>query len=110
MSCEMTSLLEERNESQADSPYPAFLDPFIEQQCAGKTSDQLLFGNGNTHMKRENNAESWFAVAVRRAQKIDPAFPRVTPTTSATPLRLWRSAPAPTSRPCRRCSATLRQR
>jgi len=30
-------------------------------------------------MKRENDDQSWFAVAVRHAQKVDPTIPRLTP-------------------------------
>ena len=60
-------------------PYPPFLAPMITEACEGKGPDDLLFGNGRTHMKREADAQGWFAVAVRRAQRKDKAFPRVTP-------------------------------
>ncbi|MBB4140404.1 tyrosine-type recombinase/integrase [Microbacterium invictum] len=60
-------------------PYPEGLDPLLAAACAGKPSDGLLFGNGNTHMKKENGERSWFATAVRRAQRIDPSIPRLTP-------------------------------
>ncbi|WP_457099328.1 tyrosine-type recombinase/integrase [Microbacterium sp. P5_E9] len=60
-------------------PYLEFLAPLIDAACAGKGPENLLFGNGETHMKRENDSENWFAVAVRRAQKIDPSIPRITP-------------------------------
>ena len=58
--------------------YPARLAPFIDAACAGKPPDGLLFGNGVTHMKRESDESSWFAVAVRRAQAVDPSIPRLT--------------------------------
>jgi len=60
-------------------PYPSFLSKRIAAACAGKGPDGLLFGNGRTHMKRQGDSEGWFAVAVKRAQKIDPTIPRVTP-------------------------------
>lgn len=60
-------------------PYPEQLAPLIDEGCAGKPSDGLLFGNGVTHMKNDSDAQSWFATAVRRAQAIDPLMPRVTP-------------------------------
>lgn len=60
-------------------PYPERLAPLIKAACADKPPEGLLFGNGATHMKRESDARSWFAVAVRRAQKEDPSIPRLTP-------------------------------
>ncbi|MGM7668379.1 tyrosine-type recombinase/integrase [Microbacterium sp. A93] len=60
-------------------PYMAALTPLVDAVCEDKEPDDLLFGNGKTHMKRENDDKSWFAVAVRRAQKIDPTIPRLTP-------------------------------
>lgn len=60
-------------------PYMAALAPLIDAVCEDKEPDDLLFGNGKTHMKRENDDQSWFAVAVRRAQKLDPTIPRLTP-------------------------------
>ena len=60
-------------------PYPERLAPLIKAACADKLPEGLLFGNGVTHMKRESDARSWFAVAVRRAQKEDPSISRLTP-------------------------------
>ena len=59
-------------------PYPARLDPMIEQACAGKGPEGLLFGDGINHM-RNSGAQGWFANAVRRAQVVDPSIPRLTP-------------------------------
>lgn len=40
---------------------------------------QLLFGVGDEHLRLPNSQDGWFAAAVRRAQKIDPEFPRISP-------------------------------
>ncbi len=60
-------------------PYPRFLSPLIEASVAGKTRDDLVFGDGQIHRRLPNSRDGWFASAVRRVQKDDPDFPRVTP-------------------------------
>lgn len=55
-------------------PYPERLAPMIEQACAGKGPEGLLFGDGVNHM-RNSGAQGWFANAVRRAQAVDPSIP-----------------------------------
>ncbi|MGN6221690.1 MAG: tyrosine-type recombinase/integrase [Microbacterium sp.] len=60
-------------------PYPDFLAPVIESQMRGKARDQILFGDGVHHMLLPNSRDGWFAGAVRRAQTLDPDFPRLTP-------------------------------
>lgn len=59
-------------------PYPERLTPMIEQACAGKGPEGLLFGDGVSHM-RNSGAQGWFANAVKRAQAADPSIPRLTP-------------------------------
>ncbi|WP_169583218.1 MULTISPECIES: tyrosine-type recombinase/integrase [Microbacterium] len=59
--------------------YPDFLDPMIRSLFVGKDATQLLFGDGTDHLRLPNSKDGWFARAVRRAQKEDPTFPRVTP-------------------------------
>src|SRR3954447_11853560 len=59
-------------------PYPERLAPMIEQACAGKAPEGLLFGDGVSHMRNSGN-KGWFANAVRRAQAVDPSIPRLTP-------------------------------
>lgn len=59
-------------------PYPERLTPMIEQACAGKGPEGLLFGDGVSHM-RNSGAQGWFANAVKRAQAVDPSIPRLTP-------------------------------
>lgn len=60
-------------------PYPDFLDLFIRADMRGKSLEQLLFGAGDEHLRLPNSQDGWFASAVRRAQKIDPDFPRISP-------------------------------
>ena len=55
-------------------PYPERLAPMIEQACAGKGPEGLLFGDGVNHM-RNSGAKGWFANAVRRAQAVRPVDP-----------------------------------
>lgn len=59
-------------------PYPQRLAPMIEEACAGKGPEGLLFGDGVHHM-RNSGAQGWFANAVKRAQAVDPSIPRLTP-------------------------------
>ncbi|MFB8145997.1 tyrosine-type recombinase/integrase [Microbacterium sp. NPDC056003] len=59
--------------------YPEFLDPVIRPLLAGKDSMNLLFGDGTDYLRLPNSRDGWFAKAVKRAQRDDPTFPRVTP-------------------------------
>ena len=60
-------------------PYPDFLEPLVQACMNGKRRDHLLFGDGTNHMLLPNSRDGWFAAAVRRAQKRDPNFPKVSP-------------------------------
>jgi len=60
-------------------PYPDFLDAAVRSAMRGKTSDSLLFGGGEHHLRLPNSKDGWFAGAVRRARKIDPTFQHVSP-------------------------------
>lgn len=60
-------------------PYPDFLVPAIQAEMRGKSPEHLLFGTGDEHLRLPNSQDGWFAAAVRRAQKIDPDFPRISP-------------------------------
>ncbi|WP_228480903.1 tyrosine-type recombinase/integrase [Microbacterium luteum] len=60
-------------------PYPDFLDSPIRLNARGKSSDQLLFGGGDEHMKLPSSQDGWFAAAVRRCRKADPDFPQISP-------------------------------
>lgn len=61
-------------------PYPAFMAERISALVDSRpTSSSILFGDGFDHMRLPNSRDGWFAAAVKRAQKADPDFPRVTP-------------------------------
>ena len=60
-------------------PYPDFLEPALRAGLRGKAPDQLLFGEGDEHLRLPNSKDGWFAAAVRRARKIDPDLPHITP-------------------------------
>lgn len=59
-------------------PVPAFLLEHLARACEGKSRDLLVFGNGRAHLAPPSSQDGWFAAAVRRAQLVDPDFPRVT--------------------------------
>lgn len=59
-------------------PVPAFLLEHLARACEGKGRDQLVFGDGRTHLHPPNSRDGWFVASVRRAQQIDPDFPKVT--------------------------------
>lgn len=59
-------------------PYPAFLSDLLAKECEGKTRDDLLFGSGESHVRRSDNRTEWWMKAVAAAEAADPAFDRVT--------------------------------
>ncbi|WP_349426902.1 site-specific integrase [Microbacterium sp. LWS13-1.2] len=60
-------------------PYPEFLSLPLAQLAEGKDRDDLLFGDGKTHVLLPASRNGWFTHAVHAAQEADPTFPRVTP-------------------------------
>lgn len=56
-------------------PYPAFLSSMLEAECAGKTPQQLVFGDGLAHRVAPKSGVGWFWSAVQRARLEDPTFP-----------------------------------
>ena len=60
-------------------PYPKFLDAHIAGLCTGKKPDDLLFGDGRSHLRPSRHGTGWFEGAVTRMQDADPEFPRITP-------------------------------
>lgn len=60
-------------------PYPDFLDLTVRAAMTSKRTDQLLFGDGDHHMKLPNSQNGWFAGAVKRARKSDSGFQHITP-------------------------------
>ena len=59
-------------------PIPPFLVDALAIACIGKTRDQLVFGNGVSHLERPHAANGWYVRAVAACRAIDPAFPVVT--------------------------------
>lgn len=61
-------------------PYPAFLAEPIELLVASRRgADSILFGDGHDHMRLPNSRDGWFAASVKRAQRADSPFPKVSP-------------------------------
>ena len=67
-----------KSHSSRSVPVPAFLVEHLARACEGKSRDQLVFGEGRIHLHPPNSRDGWFVASVRRAQAIDPEFPRVT--------------------------------
>lgn len=59
-------------------PFPAFLAEAIARECVGKSREQLVFGDGVTHVRATYGERGWFANALRAAQAEDAGFPRLT--------------------------------
>jgi integrase len=59
-------------------PFPVFIAAEIAEQCVGKTREQLVFGNGLTHLQQPTSATGWYSASIARAQAIDPDIPRLT--------------------------------
>lgn len=61
-------------------PYPPSLASEIDACCEARKPHALMFpGDKGGYMSRSKSGTGWFENAVRRAQSIDPSFPRVTP-------------------------------
>lgn len=60
-------------------PYPGFLSVPIARLAEGKHRDDLLFGDGQQHLRLPASRNGWFTTAVQSCQAADPSFPRVTP-------------------------------
>jgi integrase len=59
-------------------PFPPFLSPLLERLSRGKGPDDLLFGDGITHLRPPRFGDGWFDGAITRLQRVDETFPRVT--------------------------------
>lgn len=59
-------------------PYPRFLAVLIDEQCEGKSRDQLVFGSGLTHLLSPDGRRGWFVSAIRKSQREDAKFPEIT--------------------------------
>ncbi|AZS36258.1 Tn916 family transposase [Microbacterium lemovicicum] len=60
-------------------PFPGFLLDPLHELIAGKSADQLVFGDGTSHLLIPASRNGWFTAAVREARAADPTMPRVTP-------------------------------
>ena len=40
---------------------------------------ELLFGDGQVHMRLPSSQSGWFVGAVKRARRVDPSFPELSP-------------------------------
>jgi len=60
-------------------PFPEFLRPDLSAAIAGKEREQILFGDGSTHVISPSSQAGWFSVAVRSCRSTDKTFPHITP-------------------------------
>lgn len=61
------------------TPFPEFLRPLLTECAKDKERTEWLFGDGKTTVLLPSSQRGWFDMAVKRCQKIDRTFPRVTP-------------------------------
>jgi integrase len=54
------------------------LAPLLAEECDGKSSEQLVFGNGLSHRVAPKSGVGWFWSAVQRSRTVDPTFPELT--------------------------------
>jgi integrase len=59
-------------------PFPAFLAELLARQGEGKDRDQLVFGDGQNHLRSPDVRDGWFVNAKKRARAVDPTFPDLT--------------------------------
>ncbi|MGV3733490.1 MAG: tyrosine-type recombinase/integrase [Microcella sp.] len=60
-------------------PFPAFLAEAIARECEGKDRDELVFGDGVTHVRATYGERGWWARAIASCQAVDADFPRLSP-------------------------------
>ncbi|MGN6742878.1 MAG: tyrosine-type recombinase/integrase [Amnibacterium sp.] len=56
-------------------PFPAFLDALLARECYGKTTAQLVFGDGDRYLSTPTVKDGWFTGARKRAAAQDVTFP-----------------------------------
>lgn len=59
-------------------PFPAFLGELLAEHCAGKSREQLVFGQGLVFLRTPAHGDGWFAQAKKRAAAVDADFPPLT--------------------------------
>lgn len=60
-------------------PVPPFLIAPMQIAIMRKGPTDFVFGPGDRPLRRPQSDHGWFAIAVRRAQAVQPNFPRITP-------------------------------
>lgn len=60
-------------------PIPPFVLDILALRAQTRNPEDYIFGAGTDPLRLPNSQDGWFAGAVRRAQKVDPNLPRVTP-------------------------------
>jgi integrase len=63
-----------KTHKQRSVPLPGFLLPYLARKCEGRSRDELLFGDGDRHLRRPHPTSGWFAKAVAES-----GIPRTTP-------------------------------
>jgi integrase len=58
--------------------FPPFLAEELARQCEGRGRDQLLFGNGLSHLQQPSQHGGWYKSAIARAHAVDNEFPMLT--------------------------------
>ena len=51
-------------------PFPVFIAAELAEQCVGKTREQLVFGNGVSHLQQPTSTKGWY-IAVHRSRSCD---------------------------------------
>ncbi len=64
--------------SAREVPMPVFQINTLARLCEGKTRDAFLWGEGLVPLPYPNAGDGWFVGAVKRAQRSDNSFPRIT--------------------------------
>lgn len=59
--------------------FPKFLADSLAAEMSGKSREQLVFGDGISHLRATYGRRPWFEAAVQTSQLVDRDFPRVTP-------------------------------
>ena len=68
-----------KSHKQRSVPIPPFAAEVLALRARTRRQDSFVFGDGDDPIRLPNSRDGWFASAVRRAQKLDSTFPRVTP-------------------------------
>jgi integrase len=59
-------------------PFPPFLTQLLAAESSEKKPAQILFGDGDQYLRQPDRRRGWYVSAIRKAQSVDPDFPKVT--------------------------------